>query len=340
MKPRTHLFTNEIVFRGHPDKVCDQISMALLQTYLSKDPNTKAGIEVLGSGNKLVIAGEVRSKARIAVRQVIRRILYDIGYDPETFVISNNLTTQSPDIAMGVDRGGAGDNGMVFGYACDDTEELLPTAMVILQKFAKEYDNILHSGDRRFLPDGKAQITGEYNKHNKLVKIKTFTICYQNTEMYREDTDDLLKHIARRICSEYDIKIDRFLVNPTGRFECGGFMADAGLTGRKIVVDTYQSFAKVGGGCMNGKDWTKVDFSGAHYARLLAKHILKKKGLKWCEVQMGFAIGINRPLSVLINSNKGLIDYPVFTDINTMIQTVKEQVGDLVELAKFGHFSK
>lgn len=334
---KTHLYTNEIVFRGHPDKVCDQISMALLQAYLAKDPATRAGIEVVGGKNKIFITGEVTSKATIPVRDIVKRVLFDNDYPIVGITISNNLSTQSPDIARGVDAGGAGDNGMVFGYACDDTPELLPTAMVILQKFAMAYDR-LRQTDIRFAADGKAQITGIYDKNNKLLKIKTFTICYQNTEHDRAETDKIVKQIADNIANDYNVYIEKFLINPTGKFEIGGFVADAGLTGRKIVIDAYQSFANVGGGCMNGKDFTKVDFSGAHYARILAKHILKKHKLKWCEVQLGFAIGMTNALSVRIRSNKGIIQYPFDISVANVIDIAKSNVKDLEKLARFGHF--
>lgn len=336
---KTHLFTNEIVFKGHPDKVCDQISMALLQAYLNKDPDTRAGIEVVGGKGKIFITGEVTSKAKIPVREIVKRVLFDNDYPATEITISNNLSTQSPDIAKGVDAGGAGDNGMVFGYACNDTPEMLPTAMVILQRFAARYDTLRRSDDR-FKSDGKAQITGLYDKHNKLLKIKTFTICYQNCETDRPNTDALLRNIATSIAKEYNIEIERFLINPTGKFEIGGFTADAGLTGRKIVVDAYQSFANVGGGCMNGKDFTKVDFSGAHFARHLAKYLLKKYKLKWCEVQLGFAIGCTLALSVRINSNKGVLNIPFVVTIEQIISYAKEELKDLEELAKFGHFTK
>lgn len=339
MKKCNYLFTNEIVFRGHPDKVCDQISMALLQAYLAKDPNTRAGIEVVGGKGKIFITGEVTSKARIPVREIVKQVLYDCGYSAVEYIISNNLGVQSPDIALGVNNDGAGDNGMVFGYACDDTPQFLPVAMVILQEFSKEYDN-LRLKDIRFKSDGKAQITGEYDKHGKLKKIKTFTICYQNDEQNRADTDAIIAKLALHICNIHGFSIEKILINPTGRFLIGGFDGDAGLTGRKIVVDAYQSFANVGGGCMNGKDYTKVDFSGAHYARMLAKKLLCIYKLKWCEVQIGFAIGITRPLSILVKSNKGIIKYNDFASVKDIINITKSSKLDLVELAKFGHFTR
>jgi S-adenosylmethionine synthetase len=335
------LYTNEIVFRGHPDKVCDQISGALLDAFLRGDKDTRAGIEVVGGKGKMFITGEVTSKATVDVEKIARGVLLRCGYSTVMEII-NNLGVQSGDIAMGVDTGGAGDNGMMFGYACNDTKEMLPTAMVILQKFAREYDK-LWLRDRRFKSDGKAQITGEYDTEFNLKRIVTFTICYQNTEKEREATDEILKGIATRLAGEYGITIEKFLINPTGRFEIGGFDSDAGMTGRKIVVDAYQSFANVGGGAMNGKDPSKVDISGAHKARELAKEILKKHKLKWCEVQLSFAIGQARPLAIYIDSSAGNIEpteemYKA-SEPRNIIKDLKLKEANYEELAKFGHFT-
>ena len=302
------LYSNEIVFRGHPDKVCDQISDALLDECLKQDKYSRCGIEVMGGKGKIFITGEVTTKANIDVSKITKRVLSDIGYETN-YEIINNLGVQSSDIALGTNEEilGAGDNGMMFGYACRDTKEFLPVSMVILQKLSKEYDK-LRKKDKRFLPDGKAQITGYY-ENNKLTKIKTFTICYQNTEKERKETDQILKDIVNKLCKKYKIEIEQFLINPTGRFEIGGFQGDAGLTGRKIVVDSYQSFAPVGGGAFSGKDPTKVDRSGAYKAREIAKEILKNnKELLWCEVQLSYSIGIEEPMAIYIKTDKGDIE--------------------------------
>ena len=278
------LYSNEIVFRGHPDKVCDQISDAILDECLKQDKFSRCGIEVMGGKGKIFITGEVTTKANLNISDITKRVLSDIGYNTD-YEIINNLGLQSSDIALGTNEEvlGAGDNGMMFGYATRDTEEYLPISMVILQKFSKSYDE-LRKKDKRFLPDGKAQITGIY-ENEKLVKIKTFTICYQNTELERNKTDNILINIVNNLCEKYNIEIEEFLINPTGRFEIGGFDGDAGLTGRKIVVDSYQSFAPVGGGAFSGKDPTKVDRSGAYKAREIAKNILiNNKEYNWCEV--------------------------------------------------------
>ncbi len=302
------LFSNEIVFRGHPDKVCDQISAAILDECLRQDPDSRCGVETVGGKGKIFITGEVTSKAVFSVEEVARRVLRDIGYRDD-YEIIDNIGKQSADIALGTNEeaGGAGDQGMMFGYACNDTEELLPLAMVILQKLALKYDELVHT-HKDFYPDGKAQITGEYDDDFNLVKIRDFTVSYNNSEENRSETDRILIDYITELCDGYGIKIEQFLINPTGKFLIGGFEGDAGLTGRKIVVDSYQSFANVGGGCMNGKDPSKVDLSGTYMARVYAVELLRKHNLKWCEVQLSYAIGLRRPLAIYIDSDKGNLE--------------------------------
>lgn len=335
------LYSNEIVFRGHPDKVCDQISDAILDECLNQDKYSRCGIEVVGGKGKIFITGEVTTNAVIDVETIVKRVLTDIGYDTNYEVI-NNLGKQSNDIAQGVDVGGAGDNGMMFGYACNDTERSLPTAMVILQELSKKYDE-LRKLDTRFKPDGKCQITGLYDTNFKLLEIKTFTVCYQNTEMQRDETDNIIKNIIETITSKYNIKVHEYLINPTGKFEIGGFEGDAGLTGRKIVVDSYQSFANVGGGAFSGKDPSKVDRSGAYKAREIAKDTLQSKNLKWCEVQISYAIGIDHPLAIYIDSNEGTIEpeESLYEDCKpaNIIKDLKLRDIKYEELARFGHFN-
>ena len=343
MSKKFKLFTNEIVFRGHPDKVCDQISGALLKAFMEKDRKTRAGIEAVGGKGKIFITGEVTSKADVNVEAVVQRVLKDIGYDNQKYKIINNLGKQSPDIAMGVDDGGAGDQGMMFGYACDETEYYLPKAMVILQELAKQYDRLRARYPDIYYPDGKAQITGLYDKNNHLVKIKDFVVSYQNCEKYRLECDKTIRRIIRNLCNNVGVpNPENIYINPTGKFLIGGFDGDAGLTGRKIVVDAYQSFANVGGGCMNGKDPTKVDFSAAHKARQIAKRYLIKKKLKWCEVQLSYAIGMKEPLAIYINSNKGYIEPApeLYKECvpNEIIEDLHLRDANFEELAKYGHF--
>lgn len=336
------LYSNEIVFRGHPDKVCDQISDALLDAYLANDKTSRCGIEVMGGKGKIFITGEVTSKSQVDVSSITKRVLRDIGYS-DNYEIINNIGVQSPDIALGTNEevGGAGDNGMMFGYACNDNKKYLPTAMVILQELSIAYDE-LRAIDKRFLPDGKAQITGYY-ENDKLVSIKAFTICYQNTEIERDETDKILVDITNKICKKYKVKVEDYLINPTGRFKIGGFEGDAGLTGRKIVVDSYQSFANVGGGAFSGKDPTKVDRSGAYKAREIAKDIIKNnKKYNWCQVQLSYAIGLEEPLAIYIKTDKGDIETPeeLYEECKprNIIKDLKLREICYEEKAKFGHF--
>ena len=341
-----YVYSNEIVFRGHPDKVCDQIGAAILYECMKQDKNTRAGIEVCGGKGKIFITGELTTKAKINVKKIVKKVLMDVGYirEAKKYKIINNIGIQSSDIALGVDIGGAGDQGMMFGYACDDTDVYLPKAMVILQEFAKEYDKLRKKHSTLFYPDGKAQITGIYDSNDYLVKIKTFLCSYQNCETDRRSTDIILHNIILRICKKYKVEVEEVLFNPTGKFLIGGFEGDAGLTGRKIVVDAYQSFANVGGGCMNGKDPTKVDFSAAHKARQIAVNFLIDKQLKWCEVQLSYAIGKAEPVAIYIRSDKGEFrPSPSLyheCSVKHIIEDLKLKDIDYVKLAEFGHFFK
>ena len=350
------LYSNEIVFRGHPDKVCDQISDALLDAFLSGDSSSRCGIEVMGGKGRIFITGEVTSAAKVDVESVVMRVLKEVGYingdnaDNLTpsgtladFEIVNNLGVQSQDIALGTNDevGGAGDQGMMFGFACDDNAEYKPTAMVIMQEFSKFYDE-LRQKDSRFLADGKTQLTGEYDDDMHLVKIKDWTISYQNTETNRVETDQILIDKAREIAGKHGVEVEKFLVNPTGKFLIGGFMGDAGLTGRKIVVDSYQSFAPVGGGAFSGKDPSKVDRSAAYKAREIAVDYLKRYNLHSCEVQLSYAIGIAEPLAIYINGDgKSITPDPELYAACTPKNIIKDL--DLLhkkyeDTAKFGHF--
>lgn len=337
------LYSNEIVFRGHPDKVCDQISDALLDAYLRGDKMSRCGIETVGGKGKIFVTGEVSSNAKVDTKSIVKRVLKDIGYSAEYEVI-DNIGVQSADIALGTNEStmGAGDQGMMFGFACDDTKEMLPTAMVILQKLSRAYDKKCHEEPEVFFPDGKAQITGYYDDNMKLKKVKTFTVSYNNCETKREYSDKWIKDTCNKICEEYKIEVEEYLINPTGKFLIGGFEGDAGLTGRKIVVDAYQSFANVGGGAFSGKDPTKVDRSGAYKAREIAKDYLRKYDLTWCEVQLSYAIGMKKPLAIYVTSNKGNLEVPASLYEECMPHNMIEDLNlrniCYEEKAKFGHF--
>ena len=336
------LYSNEIVFRGHPDKICDQIAGAILTTYLKQDPKSRVAVEVMIKDEQVYIVGEVTSKANIDVASIARRVIKDIGYKEE-YKVEVKLSKQSQDISDGVDVYGAGDQGMMFGYACNDTEQLLPKAMVILQEFARWYDELVHSNNN-FNPDGKAQITGLYDDEFNLQAIDTFLVSYCNKEEHRDMTDVLITNKINNLCKKYNLeKPRRILLNPTGKFFLGGSFADSGLTGRKIVVDAYQGFANVGGGSMNGKDPTKVDISAAYKAREIAKRLLKEKNLKWCEVQLSYAIGVARPMAIYVDSDKGnlVVDDSYYTECEpaNIIKDLNLLNIDYEEKAKFGHFS-
>lgn len=351
------LYTNETVFRGHPDKVCDQISDALLDAFLQDDKHSRCGIEVMGGKGKIFITGEVTSNSEVGVEKIVKRVLKDVGYidqngrainvvesgDSAEIEIVNNLGKQSHDIALGTNDeiGGAGDQGMMFGFACNDTPEYKPIAMHLLQEFSRFYDN-LRQKDQRFLPDGKTQITGVYDRKMHLKKIKDWTISYQNTEEDRATTDKILIDQAKTLAEKYGLKVQKFLINPTGKFLIGGFQGDAGLTGRKIVVDSYQSFAPVGGGAFSGKDPSKVDRSGAYKAREIAIRYLKERNLARCEVQLSYAIGIAKPLAIYILGDGKNIEpeKSLYAEC-----TPKQMIKDLglldkcfEDTAKFGHF--
>lgn len=339
-----YFYSNEIVFKGHPDKVCDQISDALLDAYLQQDRNSRCGIEVVGGKGKIFITGEVSSRGNVNIVETVKNTLRDVGY-AGTYDVVYDIGFQSPDIAQGVDIGGAGDQGMMFGYACRDTKEYIPTAMAILQQLSMFYDR-LRRIDSHFLSDGKAQITGHYDDNDKLDYIKDFVISYQNTEEYRQDTDQILKDYCEELCAEYGVPIRTFHINPTGKFLIGGFEGDSGLTGRKIVVDNYHSFANVGGGAFFGKDGTKVDRSGAYKARQLAIRWLKNhKSAYWCEVQLSYAIGMLKPLAVYVRTNNGDFDCTEeFADECTPAKIIEEfglnnpKKIRFYDTAQFGHF--
>ena len=335
------LYSNEIVFRGHPDKICDQIAGALLTAYLKGDPTSRVAVEVMIKDEQVYIVGEVTSKANIDIASVASRVIKDIGYKEE-YKFNIKLSKQSQDISDGVDVYGAGDQGMMFGYACNDTEQYLPKAMVILQELARWYDELVHSNNN-FNPDGKAQITGLYDDDFNLQAIDTFLVSYCNKEEHRDMTDLLITNKINALCKKYNLeKPRRILLNPTGKFLLGGSFADSGLTGRKIVVDAYQGFANVGGGSMNGKDPTKVDISAAYKAREIAKRLLKEKDLKWCEVQLSYAIGVARPMAIYVDSDKGnlFVEDALYTECEpqNIIKDLKLLEVDYEEKAKFGHF--
>ncbi len=292
------LFTSEQVSAGHPDKICDQISDAIVAECLRNDRNSRVAVETLIKDNHITVAGEITSKSDPNIESAAASVLYRC--EPaiyKDFDLVTHITKQSPDIAQGVDNKGAGDQGMMFGYATDETSKMLPIPFVLATAAIEALES---AGHPALLPDAKAQVTYDYAKH----RIDTFLISTQ----HREDVDpDDVFHLCRRIMTNvaesYRRNTDfRVLVNPTGRFVTGGSFADTGVTGRKIVCDTYGGAAHHGGGAFSGKDPTKVDRSGAYMARKIAKDILRHKFAKRCEVQLAYAIGMEEPVSVMVDT--------------------------------------
>lgn len=305
-------FTSESVTEGHPDKVCDQISDAVLDNILRQDPTARVACETIATTGMALVMGEITTDCYVDIpktaREVIREIGYDrakFGFDCDTCSVLTAIDEQSPDIAMGVDRDGAGDQGMMFGYACDETSTLMPMPIYYAHLLAKKLADVRKNGILDFLrPDGKTQVTVEYDD-DKPVRIDTVLIAAQHSEsVEREDIKRALtEHVIKSVIPETLIDGEtKILVNPTGKFVVGGPQGDSGLTGRKIIVDTYGGYARHGGGAFSGKDPTKVDRSAAYMARYIAKNIVKAGIAKKCEIELAYAIGVPEPVSVLVDT--------------------------------------
>ena len=293
------IITVESVTSGHPDKICDQVSDAILDACLSQDPKSRVAIETFGSHGLFVIGGEVTTKAKFNAEKIARYVYEDIGYKDKLKIITN-IILQSPDIAMGVDTGGAGDQGIMYGYATDETPEYMPKAVVLVHKLTKELEDLRKSKKIKWLlPDGKAQITMDGNKIITILVSCNHKKSTSLQQIRKEITEKLIKKIVP------NLKGVNVLVNPTGRFEVGGFTADTGLTGRKIMVDTYGGLIPHGGGCFSGKDPTKVDRSGAYMCRFVAKNIVARGLAKTCLVSVAYAIGKVDPLMLDAKDEKG-----------------------------------
>lgn len=303
------IFTSESVTIGHPDKMCDIISDTLLDEYLSKDKYSRVAIETCISHNLVVIFGEVTSNTKIDIKKVVRDIIKHIGYDKDSFDIDNakiivNINKQSSDIALGLDNVlGAGDQGIMFGYACKETDNYMPLPIYLAHKLAKRLEDVRVLNIIPYLkPDGKIQVSVEY-KDNKPYRIHTILISTQHYEIdFNILKEDIIKHI---INVEIKSLIDEntiILINPTGRFVIGGPKGDSGLTGRKIIVDTYGGYVKHGGGAFSGKDYTKVDRSASYYTRYVAKNIVASGLADRCEIGVSYAIGISKPISIYVNT--------------------------------------
>jgi len=312
-KSNPYLFTSESVTEGHPDKIADQISDAVLDACLAEDPMSRVACETLTATGLVVIAGEITTKAYVDFQSLVRGTIASIGYDNalygfdcNTCAVISSINKQSGDIAMGVDTGGAGDQGMMFGYACNENEELMPTPILLAHKLCMRLAEVRKHGRLPYLrPDGKSQVTVEYGADHKPKRVDAVVISTQHAETVgnEELRGDILKHVIQATIPAHLLDEDtKYHINPTGRFVIGGPMGDTGLTGRKIIVDTYGGMGRHGGGAFSGKDPTKVDRSAAYMARHIAKNVVAAGLAERCEVQLAYAIGVADPVSVLVET--------------------------------------
>ena len=309
---KKYYFTSESVTEGHPDKLCDYISDSILDSYLALDKNARVAVETFASGNRITIAGQISANGEVDIEKLVRNKIAEIGYDNEktdidyrTCKIDINITKQSPDIALGVDVGGAGDQGIMFGYACTDTEEYMPYAISMAHKLARRLTEVRKEGILNYLrPDGKTQVTVEY-EGDIPKRIETILISTQHLDGVKQEKlkEDIIREVVNNVVPENMMdKETKIYVNPTGRFVIGGPLGDTGLTGRKIIVDTYGGYSRHGGGCFSGKDPSKVDRSAAYMLRHIAKNLVANGYCIKCEIQIAYAIGMKEPLAIYINT--------------------------------------
>ena len=353
------LFTSESVTEGHPDKIADHISDAILDAILSQDPTARVACETLVTTGLAVVAGEITTIAKVNYKQIIRETIEEIGYDNAEYGYDSNtcsvidaIGTQSPDIAQGVDTGGAGDQGLMFGYACNETPELMPMPIQMAHNLTRKLSEVRRDGTIPYLrPDGKSQVSIEY-RDGRPFRVEAVVISSQTADLPIEQirADILEKVIKPVIPSELLDENTKYHINPTGKFVVGGPMGDAGVTGRKIIVDTYGGYAPHGGGAFSGKDPTKVDRSAAYMARYIAKNVVAAGLADKCTVQLAYAIGVAEPVSVYVNTEgTGTIDDDRIAEIvrqnfslnpKGIIETLDLRRPIYKATARFGHFGR
>jgi S-adenosylmethionine synthetase len=355
------LFTSESVTEGHPDKIADQISDAILDACLEQDAYSRVACETLTATGLVVIAGEITTKAYVDFQSLVRGTVAAIGYDnalygfdSNTCAVISSINKQSGDIAMGVDTGGAGDQGMMFGYATNETEELMPTPISLAHKLTKRLTDVRKNGQLPYLrPDGKSQVTVEYDAKGKPVRVDAVVISTQHSETVgnEELRSDILRHVIQAVIPAHLLDENtKYHINPTGRFVIGGPMGDTGLTGRKIIVDTYGGMGRHGGGAFSGKDPTKVDRSAAYMARYIAKNIVAAGLAERCEVQLAYAIGVADPVSVLVDTfGTGTVESRVLQNLvrenfkltpKGIIESLNLRRPIYKKTAAYGHFGR